>query len=101
MTHRLAIWIYNIAWHNAFVKHKREEYKGREIEYDMPGSGQENAASGEIHVKIDEKHLHVMRAEDGSYSTHFLPFQAYNSVEELSKDVIDKVPAFRKEEPSI
>jgi hypothetical protein len=83
------------------VKHKREEYKGREIEYDMPSSNQENVAgAGEIHVKIDERHLHVMRAEDGSYTTHSLPFQAYNSVEELSKDVIDKVPAFRKEESS-
>jgi hypothetical protein len=99
MNERLTIWIYNIAWHNTFVKHKREKYKDREIEYDMPSSNQENAA-GEIHVKIDQKHLHVMRAEDGSYSTHFLPFQAYNSVEELSKDVIDKVPAFRKEESS-
>lgn len=81
------------------MKHKREKYKGREIEYDMPSSDQENAA-GEIHIKIDEKDLHVMRAEDGSYTTHFLPFQAYNSVEELSKDVIDKVPAFKKEESS-
>jgi hypothetical protein len=82
------------------MEHKKEKYKGKEIEYDMPSSDQENAAPDEIHIKIDEKHLHVMRAEDGSYATHFLPFQAYNSVEELSKDVIDKVPAFRNKESS-
>jgi hypothetical protein len=34
--------------------------------------------------------------EDGSYGTHLLPFQNYGSVEELTRDVIDKVPQFRK-----
>jgi hypothetical protein len=79
------------------VEHKREKYKGREIEYDIP-SGDQLSAAGEMHVKIDKKHLHVMRTEDGSFATHLLPFQTYNSMDELSKDVIDKVPAFRKEE---
>jgi Tyrosinase co-factor MelC1 len=81
------------------VEHKTEKYKGREIEYDMPARDQENAA-GEMHLKIDKKHIHVMRAEDGSFATHFLPFQTYNSMEKLSKDIIDKVPAFRKQESS-
>jgi hypothetical protein len=36
--------------------------------------------------------------EDGSYATHFLPFRTYRSIEELSKDAIDKVPAFKKKE---
>jgi hypothetical protein len=82
------------------MEHKKEKYKGREIQYDMPSMEHENIATAEIHVKIDEKDLHVMRTEDGSYSTHLLPFQAYNSVEELSRDVIDKVPVFRKVESS-
>jgi hypothetical protein len=81
------------------MKHKHENYKGRVIEYDMPSSDQENTA-GEMHLKIDKKDLHIMRSEDGSFATHLLPFQTYNSMEELSKDVIDKVPAFRKEESS-
>jgi len=81
------------------VEHKKEKYKGREIEYDISSNDQEDAP-GEMHIKIDEKHLHIVRAEDGSYTTHFLPFQSYNSMEQLSKDVIDKVPAFRKEELS-
>jgi hypothetical protein len=78
------------------VEHKSEKYKGREIEYHMPTSDQENAAAGEMHLRIDKKHLHVMRTEDGSFATHFLPFQTYKSIEELSKDIIDKVPAFRE-----
>jgi hypothetical protein len=79
--------------------HKKEKYKGREIEYDMPARDQENAP-GEVHLKIDNKHLHVMRTEDGSFVTHLLPFQNYKSMEELSKDIIDKVPALKKEEVS-
>lgn len=86
-----------IAKHTTYMKHKKENYKGRQIEYDVPSDDQENAAS-EIRIKIDEKDLHVLREDDGSYTTHFLPFQAYKSVEEISKDVIDKVPAFRKQE---
>jgi hypothetical protein len=80
-----------------FVEHKREKYKGRVIEYDMPSSDQEKNTGHETNVMIDQKHLHVMRMEDGSFVTHFLPFRTYHSIEELSKDIIDKVPEFRKE----
>jgi hypothetical protein len=79
------------------VKHKKQKYKGREIEYNISTAEQENA-TGEVDLKIDERHVHVIRTEDGSFVTHLLPFQTYNSMDELSKDVIDKIPAFRKEE---
>ncbi len=82
---------------HTLMERKREKYKGREIEYDMPSSDQESTAD-EMHLIIDKKHLHVMRMEDGSFATHLLPFQAYNSMEKLSKDIIDKVPEFKKEE---
>jgi hypothetical protein len=72
---------------------RKEIYKGKEIIY-KSHTAEENV--GEMHVKIDQKDLHVMQLEDGSYKTHFLPFQNYGSIEELSKDVIDKVPQFRK-----
>jgi hypothetical protein len=79
------------------VEHKKRKYKGREIQYNISTVEQKNA-TGEMDLKIDEKHVHVIRTEDGSFVTHLLPFQTYNSIDELSKDVIDKVPAFRKKE---
>jgi hypothetical protein len=80
------------------VEHKKQKYKGREIEYNNLSTAEQENATGEMDLKIDEKHVHVNRMEDGSFVTHLLPFQTYNSMDELSKDVIDKVPAFRKEE---
>jgi hypothetical protein len=85
--------------HNTLVGYKKRKYKGREIEYNISTMGQENA-TGEMDLKIDEKHVHIIRTEDGLFVTHLLPFQTYNSIDELFKDVIDKVPAFRKEESS-
>ena len=75
-------------------QNKREIYKGKEIIYEIPTTAEKNV--GEIHVTIDNEHIHTTRMEDGSYGTHLLPFQNYGSVEELTKDVIDKVPQFRK-----
>jgi len=85
--------------HNTLVEHKKRKYKGREIEYNLSTVEQKNA-TGEMDLKIDEKHVHIIRTEDGLFVTHLLPFQTYNSIDELFKDVIDKVPAFRKEESS-
>lgn len=77
------------------MEHKREKYKGKEIEYDDMSSSDQKDAASEMHVKIDGKDVHIMRTEDGSFVTHLLPFQSYSSIEGLSKDVIDKVAVFR------
>jgi hypothetical protein len=78
------------------LDHRKEIYKDKEIAYDMPPPTEKGSIGGEVHVKIDHEDLHVIRMEDGTYGTHLLPFQNYGSIEQLAKDVIDKVPQFRK-----
>jgi hypothetical protein len=75
------------------VENTKQEYKGKEIVYVVP---EDKSYIGEIHVKIDQEHLHAIRLENGLYTTHFLPHQQYSSIYELAKDVIDKVPQFSK-----
>ena len=81
------------------MDHRKEIYKDKEIVYEAPATAEEDVTgsrSGEVHVRIDHQELHVIRMEDGTYGTHLLPFQNYGSIEQLAKDVIDKVPQFRK-----
>ena len=69
-------------------------YHNTEITYSIP---EDERYVGEIHMKIGGQHLHAMRLSDGSYATHFLPFKNYDSVQQLAKDVVDKVPYFSKD----
>jgi hypothetical protein len=80
------------------LDYRKEVYKNREIVYEASTTAQKDitGGGGEVHVRIDHEDLHVIRMEDGTYGTHLLPFQHYGSVEQLTKDVIDKVPQFRK-----
>jgi hypothetical protein len=75
------------------VVEREEIYHNSQIIYSIPKDEQ---YMGEINIKIGGQHVHAMRLSDGSYATHFLPFKNYNSIEELAKDVVDKVPYFRK-----
>lgn len=68
-------------------------YNGIEITYSVP-SDEEHI--GDIHMKIGEQHLHAVRLSDGSYTTHFLPFKNYDSIQSLARDAVDKVPYFAK-----
>jgi hypothetical protein len=70
---------------------RKEEYHDKEIEYSIP---EDEHYIGEIHVRIAGKHLHTMRLSDGSYAAHSLPFINYDSIQELTRDVVDKVPYF-------
>ncbi len=70
---------------------RKEMYRNKEIEYLIP---EDENYVGEVHVRIGGKHLHTMRLGDGSYTTHSLPFQNYDSIQELTRDVVDKVPYF-------
>jgi hypothetical protein len=82
--------------HIYYLDQRKEIYKGKEIAYDIPATTQKDSTGVEVHLKIDHEDLHVIRMEDGTYGTHLLPFQNYGSIEQLAKDVIDKVPQFRK-----
>ena len=75
----------------------KQEYKSKEIVYMVPEDNKNHV--GEIHVQIDQEHLHAIRLENGLYTTHFLPHQQYSSIYELAKDVIDKMPQFNKSSP--
>jgi hypothetical protein len=35
-----------------------------------------------------------MKLQDGTYATHYFPYWGYSSLEDLAKDIIDKVPEF-------
>jgi hypothetical protein len=72
---------------------RKEEYLNKEIIYSIP---EDKDYVGEIHVLMAGHHLHVMKLGDGSYATHFLPFKNYESIQELTKDVAEKVPFFSK-----
>lgn len=68
-------------------------YRNKEIIYSIP---EDKNYVGEIHILMAGHHLHAMKLGDGSYATHFLPFKNYDSVQELTRDVTDKVPYFSK-----
>jgi hypothetical protein len=71
---------------------RKEIYHKKEIVYSIP---EDPKYVGEIHVNMAGHHVHVMKLIDGSYSTHFLPFKSYDSMQELTRDVMDKVPYFK------
>jgi hypothetical protein len=74
------------------LEHK-EIYRNKEIIYSIP---EDRQYVGEIHVLMAGHHVHAMKLSDGSYTTHFLPFKDYDSIQELMRDVADKVPFFSK-----
>lgn len=45
-------------------------------------------------ITIDGIDTHIMELSDGSYATHYLPYWSYDTVEELSKDLVDVIPMF-------
>jgi hypothetical protein len=72
---------------------RKEIYRNTQIIYSVP---KDEAYVGEVNINIGGKHVHTMRLSDGSYATHFLPFKNYDSIGQLAKDVVDKVPYFRE-----
>ena len=68
-----------------------QNYKQKEIIIEVP---EDPNYIGEILLQIDGKHIHAIKMEDGTYSSHLLPYSNYNSPLELSKAIIDKVPQF-------
>jgi hypothetical protein len=68
-------------------------YRNKAIIYSIP---EDPEYVGEIHAKVEGHHIHAMKLIDGSYATHFLPFRSYSSVQELTRDVMDKVPYFKR-----
>jgi hypothetical protein len=75
------------------LREQNETYKDIQITYSIP---QDKRYVGDVKIKIGDKHIHAIRLSDGSYGTHFLPFKNYDSVEQLAKDIVDKVPYFRE-----
>ncbi len=71
----------------------KEKYRNKEIIYSIP---EDEQYIGEIHVKMAGHHLHAMKLGDGSYATHSLPFKNYDSLQELMRDVANKVPYYSK-----
>lgn len=71
---------------------KSRIYKNKEITYSIP---EDLSYVGKIDLEIEHKHVHALRLLDGTYATHFLPYLHYDSIEELTNEVIDKVPFYR------
>ncbi|MBW4491682.1 MAG: hypothetical protein KME26_00940 [Oscillatoria princeps RMCB-10] len=69
---------------------ERRTYKNREILIKTDDS--------EPQLLISGKQIDVARdAASGRYSTSYLPYEDYESIEELAKDVIDYVPSFKRD----
>ena len=45
-------------------------------------------------LTIDNAEIHIMKLQDGTYATHYFPYWGYSTLEDLAKDIIDKVPEF-------
>lgn len=45
-------------------------------------------------IKIGDTTVEVAKADDGRYFTQYMPYTDYDSLIELAKHVIDKVPDF-------
>jgi hypothetical protein len=67
-------------------------YRNKEITYSIP---EDPNYVGKIDLEIDHKHVHALKLIDGTFATHFLPYLHYDSIEELTNEVIDKVPFYR------
>lgn len=35
-----------------------------------------------------------MKLQDDTYATHYFPYWSYSTLEDLAKDIIDKIPEF-------
>lgn len=67
---------------------ERQSYKNREILI--------KTDDGEPQLLISGKQIDVARdAASGRYSTYYLPYEDYETIEELAIDVIDYVPSFQ------
>lgn len=71
---------------------RKELYRDNEIAYSIP---EDPNYVGDIHAQVGGHHVHIMKLIDGSYATHLLPFRSYSSVQELTRDVMDKVPYYK------
>jgi hypothetical protein len=71
---------------------QKESYHGKEITYSIP---EDPSYNGDIHAQIGGHHVHIMKLIDGSYTTHLLPFRSYSSMQELTRDIMDKVPYYK------
>ena len=76
---------------------------GKEIVINENQQGHEHAltdhhnhggGSNHSSLTIDNANVHVMKLQDGTYATHYFPYWGYSSLEDLAKDIIDKVPEF-------
>jgi hypothetical protein len=63
-----------------------------EITYSIP---EDPSYVGDIYAQVGGHNIHIMKLIDGSYATHLLPFRSYSSVQELTRDVMDKVPYYK------
>jgi hypothetical protein len=67
-------------------------YKNKEIAYSI---SEDPNYVGKIDLEIEHHHVHALRLLNGKYATHFLPYLEYDTIEELTNEVIDKVPFYR------
>ena len=67
---------------------QKETYRAFEIEVD-------ESQGTPSTIKIGDTTVEVAMADDGRYSTPYLPYTDYDSLMELAKDVIDSVPGFK------
>jgi hypothetical protein len=65
-----------------------ENYKGREINVEIPDDPSEKTK-----LFIDDKHIHVMSSKD-QYSSHYIPYADFKNPVELAKVIIDNVSGF-------
>jgi hypothetical protein len=47
-------------------------------------------------VTIGGVNIHIMKLAGGNFTSHYLPYWSYSSLEDLSKDLIDIVPRFNR-----
>lgn len=95
------------------IMEEREEYKGRIIEisaHPAPEAADTTAAAGdpaEAHgleggtpltshqLTIDGQPVQVFQTSEGTFFTEYLPFQTYDDLMTLAKELVDAVPEFR------
>jgi len=74
------------------IEHK-EIIGNKEVIYLLP---EDSRYVGKVSLKIGEQSLHITKLVDGRFISHFLPFKSYNSIKDVTADIINKVPAFRE-----
>ena len=73
-------------------------YHGKNVIINRPGESRshDEHMTHDTHdtLSINDADIHVMTLKDGKFATHYFPYSSFDSLEEMAKDLIDKVPEF-------